>query len=118
MVHVFDPQPRSLGYSSQPVPPPHRKIRVVDGEQAFRRRLEFQCLNIWAIMAPWPAGIMRCGVTGPVVVDIHDGQPGPRSGRTRRRPAHVVHYCNAACHALRLDGGQCASRSVTGVHLY
>lgn len=87
-VHVFDPQPKVLGYRTNLFRRMHRKIVVVDGNVAFVGGINFSADHL-ADFGPMAKQDYSVRVTGPVVLDIHrasldlfsEGQQGGRPGQ-------------------------------------
>lgn len=69
-VHMFDPQPKLLGYRTNLFRRLHRKIVVVDGEVAFVGGLNFSAEHL-GDFGPMAKQDYAVRVTGPIVLDVH-----------------------------------------------
>lgn len=69
-LHMFDPKPKILGYRTNMFRRLHRKIVVVDGEEAFVGGINFSADHL-ADFGPMAKQDYAVRVTGPIVVDIH-----------------------------------------------
>ncbi|MHA6493120.1 cardiolipin synthase ClsB [Pseudomonas borbori] len=69
-IHAFDPRPKLMGMRTNLFRRLHRKIVVVDGEEAFIGGINF-CADHLADFGPMAKQDYAVKVRGPVVTDIH-----------------------------------------------
>jgi len=82
--HVYDPQPRVLGFRVNALRRMHRKVTVVDGQVAFVGGINYSADHL-AEYGPEAKQDYAAELRGPVVEDIHRFAYEAVHGRGRRR---------------------------------